>query len=77
MSEPGLHVEGERPQPDHILGLRSVLKIDVEKAQFYYDYERPDTLETKVMELLKENVEIKLALAELAEMSVEGGEKYW
>ncbi|CAH8772437.1 hypothetical protein [Paenibacillus dendritiformis] len=67
MSEPGMHVEGEIPQADHILGLRAVLKIDVEKAKLYYDYERPDTLESRVLELQKENVEIKYALAELAE----------
>ncbi|BFH66264.1 hypothetical protein J27TS7_11100 [Paenibacillus dendritiformis] len=67
MSEPGIHVEGEIPQPEHILGLRAVLKIDVEKARLYYDYERPDTLESKLLELMKENVEIKFALAELAE----------
>lgn len=67
MSEPGMYVEGEIPQPDHILGLRPVLKIDVEKAKLYYDYERPDTLESRVLELQKENVEIKYALAELAE----------
>lgn len=67
MSEPGIHVDGEIPQPDHILGLRAVLKIDVEKAKLYYDYERPDTLESRVLELQKENVEIKFALAELAE----------
>ncbi|MDU5141050.1 MAG: hypothetical protein E6230_02535 [Paenibacillus dendritiformis] len=67
MSEPGMHVEGEIPQPDHILGLRAVLKVDVEKARLYYDYERTDTLESRVLELQKENVEIKFALAELAE----------
>lgn len=67
MAEPGTHVEGDIPQPDHILGLRPVLKIDVEKAKLYYDYERPDTLESRVLELQKENVEIKFALAELAE----------
>lgn len=65
--EPGIHVDGEIPQPDHILGLRPILKIDVEKARLYYDFERPDTLESKVLELMKENVEIKYALAELAE----------
>lgn len=48
MSESGMHVEGEIPQPDHILGLRPILKIDVEKARLYYDYERPDTLESKI-----------------------------
>ncbi|MGG3839638.1 hypothetical protein ABEV00_21785 [Paenibacillus thiaminolyticus] len=67
MSEQGIHVDGEIPQPDHILGLRAVLKIDVEKAKLYYDYERPDTLESRILELSKENVEIKYALAELAE----------
>ncbi|WII36807.1 hypothetical protein [Paenibacillus thiaminolyticus] len=67
MSEQGIHVDGEIPQPDHILGLRPVLKIDVEKARLYYDYERPDTLESRLLELQKENVEIKYALAELAE----------
>ena len=46
-----MHVEGEIPKPDHILGLRPILKIDVEKARLYYDYERPDTLESKVLEL--------------------------
>lgn len=67
LAETGMHVEGEVPQPDHILGLRPVLKIDVEKAKLYYDYERPDTLESKLLELMKENVEIKYAIAELAE----------
>lgn len=67
LAEPGMHVDGEVPQPNHILGLRAVLKIDVDKAQLYYDYEKPDTLESKVLELLKENVEIKYAIAELAE----------
>lgn len=67
MKEPGIHVDGEVPQPNHILGLRAVLKIDVEKVRLYYDYERPDTLESRLLELQKENVEIKFALAELAE----------
>lgn len=67
VAEPGMHIAGEVPQPDNILGLRPVLKIDVEKARLYYDYERPDTLESKLLELMKENVEIKYALAELAE----------
>ncbi|EHQ61456.1 hypothetical protein PDENDC454_15047 [Paenibacillus dendritiformis C454] len=47
--------------------MRPILKIDVDKAQLYYDYERPDTLESRILDLCKENVEIKLALAELAE----------
>lgn len=67
MAEPGMHIEGAVPQLDTIPGLSPVLKIDLEKARLYYDHERPDTWEGRIIELQKENAELKLALAELAE----------
>ncbi|WII39204.1 hypothetical protein [Paenibacillus thiaminolyticus] len=67
MAEPGMHIEGAVPQLDTIPGLSPVLKVDEEKAQLYYDYEKPNTLESRIGELLKENTELKMALAELAE----------
>lgn len=70
----GVYLEGTVPQPDQISGLIPVLKIDVEKGQLYYDYERPDTLESRIGDLQKENTELKIALAELATM-VAGGAK--
>nr|WP_187698533.1 hypothetical protein [Paenibacillus alvei] len=55
----GIEIDGEMPQPDSIPGMRPVLKVDVEKAQLYYDYEKPDTLETRVAELQNENENLK------------------
>ncbi|MCY7484760.1 hypothetical protein [Paenibacillus alvei] len=55
----GIEIDGEMPQPDAIPGMVPVLKVDVEKAQLYYDYERPDTLESRVAELQTENENLK------------------
>lgn len=55
----GIEIDGEMPQPDTIPGMRSVLKVDIEKAQLYYDYEKPDTLESRVAELQNENENLK------------------
>ncbi|TQR43381.1 hypothetical protein [Paenibacillus popilliae] len=74
MSGTGLLVDGDIPQPKYIHGMNPVLKIDTEKMQLYYDYEKPDTIESRVADLQKENTELKLALAELAEL-VAGGVK--
>ncbi|MDT8979967.1 hypothetical protein RQP50_27435 [Paenibacillus sp. chi10] len=73
-TKPGIEIEGVFPTPDAIPGMVPVLKVDVGKVRLYYDYERPDTIESRVHELQKENTELKLALAELAEL-VAGGAK--
>ncbi|MBG9737254.1 hypothetical protein [Paenibacillus alvei] len=55
----GIEIDGEMPQPDAIPGMHPVLKVDIEKALLYYDYEKPDTIETRVQELQKENENLK------------------
>ncbi|MEW9104394.1 hypothetical protein [Paenibacillus sp.] len=55
----GIEIDGEMPQPDTIPGMRPVLKVNVGKAQLYYDYEKPDTIENRVQELQKENENLK------------------
>ncbi|EJW16891.1 hypothetical protein M5X00_17765 [Paenibacillus alvei] len=55
----GIEIEGEMPQPINISGMVPVLKVDVKKAQLFYDYEKPDTIENRVQDLQKENENLK------------------
>jgi len=59
MESHGIEIDGDMPQPDVISGMTPVLKVDIEKEQLYYDYEKLDTLETRVLELQKENENLK------------------
>lgn len=55
----GIEIEGVFPTPDAIPGMVPVLKVDIEKGQLYYDYEKPDTIESRVAELQNENENLK------------------
>ncbi|MCM3291816.1 hypothetical protein M3661_16930 [Paenibacillus sp. MER 180] len=73
MKTSGVEIDSGFPTPNAVAGMVPVLKVDVEMKQLYFDYERPDTIASRVQELQKENTELKLALAELAEMVAGGG----
>ncbi|WP_289356164.1 hypothetical protein [Paenibacillus sp. S-12] len=59
MEKSGIEINGKFPTPDAIPGMVPVLKVDVEMERLYYDYGRPDTLESRVAELQTENENLK------------------
>lgn len=74
MKVQGIEIDGELPRAEDISGMKPVLKLKLEEKLLYYDYVRPDSLESRITDLQKENTELKVALAELAEL-VAGGAK--
>lgn len=55
----GVDMDGEIPQPKYVQGLVSKLKLDVKTKKLYYDYVSPDTLDSKVYQLQKDNEQLK------------------
>lgn len=60
------------PEPERISGKMAVLYVNLENNTIYYEYiDKP--VPDEIQRLNEENLEIKLALAELAEL-IAGGE---
>ncbi|WP_106766820.1 hypothetical protein [Paenibacillus faecalis] len=57
--------------PDNIPGMTSVLKVDLTKKTLFYDYYAPETLETKIQALEKENADLKAQLTEAQSATLE------
>ncbi|GAC41411.1 hypothetical protein [Paenibacillus popilliae] len=75
MQAQGVEIDGELPKPDDIPGMRPVLKLKLEEKELYYDYERPNTVESRVQVLQEENEELRKQIEsmQLAVMGMMGG----
>lgn len=62
-------METESPMPDYVVtaGLESVLRINIETGELYYDYVKAESTETRLAQAQKELTDVQQALADTYE----------
>lgn len=65
LAREGVSIDAPITKPENVPGMVSRLMVNLETDDLYYDYYTPETIETKVSGLQKENVELNQTIGNL------------